>query len=164
MREMIVETVPVVPDLGNMGCPDWFHHHGRKMRLTVADTTKQVVVISASAATLTISVKEVGRGDEWFVAWEVVQSQLAKTNGRVVMSCDELSAAFGIADHSYRYGGWVIKRFGGDSANQGQYLRYQDFLNIPCPGTGHDGDPNISVELDDEIKDAIRQLVRARMG
>jgi hypothetical protein len=56
-------------------------------------------------------------------------------------------------------GEWLLDRYGGDSAAQGFYIRWRNCLNIPCPGTGHDGDPNISVTLSDDIKEAVRQLL-----
>ncbi|MBU1148661.1 hypothetical protein KKI23_01080 [Patescibacteria group bacterium] len=117
MSTKILDQVPVAAELGPMGLPIWFHHHGIKMSLTQFDPGNQVVVISASAATVTISPQEVGSENDWFVDWEVVQSRCAKTNGRIVMSGDELSAAFGVADHSFQSGAWLIERFGGHSAN-----------------------------------------------
>jgi len=33
-------------------------------------------------------------------------------------------------------------------------------LNIPCPGTGHDGDPNVSVYIEESIQRAIEQLLK----
>lgn len=42
---------------------------------------------------------------------------------------------------------------------QGAFIRYGNFLNIPSPGTGHDGDPNISILIDGPIRRAVRQLL-----
>ncbi len=97
----------------------------------------------------------------WFVDWEVVQSYPCDevVRGRRQFNDDELTAAFGLTDNPGEHGLWLLDRFGGDSAEQGQYIRWRNFLNIPCPGTGHDGDPNISIRLNEEIKEAVRQLL-----
>ena len=75
------------------------------------------------------------------------------------MDDEHLKMAFGLSEESGKYGDWLIGRFGGESAEQGQFIRFENFLNIPCPGTGHDGDPNISIVLDDKIRDAVEHLL-----
>jgi hypothetical protein len=32
-------------------------------------------------------------------------------------------------------------------------------LNIPTPGTDHDGDPNVSVELDMKMAQAVKEII-----
>ena len=84
------------------------------------------------------------------------------------MSTKNLRCAFGLSDEEDYDGSratflpWRntnIERYGGTCFYQGVFLRYEYFLNIPGPGTGNDGNPNISVELDDGIKNAVRQLL-----
>lgn len=145
-----------VPTFG-MGSPDWCHHHRSKMRLEA--TGRDSLIISGSAAEVKISrLPDVTYG-EWLVEWEIIQSPHEKTSGNLIFSADELRAAFGLTEQSGLHGHWLIERYGGDSAAQGRYIRYKDYLNIPGPGTGHDGDPNVSIHLDGDIKEAILRLL-----
>ena len=79
--------------------------------------------------------------------------------GRAWFSEEDLKSAFGFSDKSGEYGYWLIERYGADVASQGKYIRWRDHLNIPCPGIGNDGDPNVSIYLDDDIKNAVRELL-----
>lgn len=54
----------------------------------------------------------------------------------------------------------MIRRYGGTTADQGRFIRYNRFLNIPGPGTGHDGDSNISVEIRSEMQDAVAAFLQ----
>lgn len=143
--------------------PIWCHHHSSKMRVEQFDKRNRVLVISGSAAKVRIrkasSVYPDAKG--WFIDWEVIQSQPYKegVRGRSRFNDDDLAAAFGLSESSGKFGDWLIEQFGADAANQGKYIRWKNFLNIPCPGTGHDGDPNVSILLDEEIQNAVRQLL-----
>ena len=143
--------------------PIWCHHHGSKMQVEQLDRENRVLVISGSAAKVTIrkasSVYPDAEG--WFVDWEVVQYKPYEegVRGRSWFDDDDLTAAFGLSEKSGVFGDWLIERFGADCASQGKYIRWRSFLNIPCPGTGHDGDPNVSIHLDEEIRNAVRQLL-----
>lgn len=53
----------------------------------------------------------------------------------------------------------MLDRFGGTVARQGIFIRWRDFMNIPGPGTGGDGDANISVMITGEIKEAIKTIL-----
>lgn len=76
------------------------------------------------------------------------------------MSKDNFKAAFGLRDGWCPEGGsGLICAYGGEAAFQGQFIRWKEFLNIPGPGTGHDGDPNISLQLSGEIVEAARSFL-----
>jgi len=143
--------------------PVWYHHHGSKMRVSHFNPQNHTLVIDGSAANLTINrAKQSYRKKEgWFIEWKVSQAKPSQegTVGRVWFSDKDLAAAFGIIDETDKYSAWLIQRYGGDCATQGKYIRWKNFLNIPCPGTGHDGDPNVSIDLDDEIQNAVKQLL-----
>lgn len=152
--------------------PNWWHGHGTKIKVRETDLRAKRLVFAASAASLEISpyAEKPGiEGWDWNVRWEVVQAHPNyKTVGLVVFSNEELAAAFCLADDPGiwgEYSQWMLDRFGGDCAVQGKFIRYTGFsagitfLNIPCPGTGHDGDPNISLEVTEEIKKAVAQLL-----
>jgi hypothetical protein len=127
------------------------------------DKENQALVISGNSAKVTIrkasSVHPNAKG--WFVDWEVVHNRPYEewVRGRSRFNDDDLEAAFGLSENSGKFGDWLIKQFGADVANQGKYIRWKKFLNIPCPGTGNDGDPNVSIHLDEEIQDTVRELL-----
>jgi len=54
---------------------------------------------------------------------------------------------------------WLIERYGGTVAAQGEFFRCGSYLNIPHPGTGYQGDPNLSILLDYSIRLAVMQLL-----
>ncbi|MDD4290128.1 MAG: hypothetical protein PHH83_02510 [Patescibacteria group bacterium] len=160
------KSTPTTPRQKTGGFPVWWHHHGFKMRAEPLDKEKCILVISGSAAKITIKnilseYPNYSFGDGWLVDWEVHQwTPLGlKTIGRRQFNNEELLAAFGISSESGDTGGWLIEEFGAESAQQGKYIRWKEYLNIPCPGTGHDGDPNVSVYIEEDIEKAIKQLL-----
>jgi len=139
------------------GLPVWFHHHGIKLRVFYLNSTgDKSLIIKGSAAQLVIAPYG---DDRWTVRWEIVWGRHEEVSGHITMLTETLRRAFGLADGTAESGEWILSRYGGDSAEQHRYLRWRDCLNIPGPGTGHDGDPNISVLLRDDIKEAVRQLL-----
>jgi len=151
---------PRVPEISGVG-PIWWHHHGMKMHLVWFDKNKRKLMIIGSAAEVTIQPFLSNTKMGWSVRWKVIQNVPSDeiSYGRRTFSGEELAAAFGLTEDSGNYGEWLISRFGADSAEQGKYIRWHEFLNIPCPGTGHDGDPNVSIEIDEEIQKAIKELL-----
>lgn len=155
--------VEIKPSLkSGWGQPVWYHHHGRKMMLQENESDRDKVVIKGSAAELNIThLEELDyRGRErWNVEWMVGQSPEEKVQGSRVFSERELLSAFGFENTTDPCSVWMIQRYGGSTASQGKFIRFDNYLNIPHPGTGHDGDPNVSIELDDEIKEAVKKLL-----
>ncbi|MBI4119168.1 MAG: hypothetical protein HY452_02815 [Parcubacteria group bacterium] len=143
--------------------PIWCHHHGAKMRVSQFDQQNRILTISGSAARVTIRKASLVYRDVegWFVDWKVIQLSPYRVGarGRSQFNDEDLAAAFGLSENSGKFGDWLIEQFGADSAEQGKYIRWRNFLNIPCPGTGQDGDPNVSIHLDDEIRNAVQQLL-----
>ncbi len=144
--------------------PPWWHKHGNKMYVALSDNELRILTLRSSAAEVHIRrAVEVETTDPgWFVDWEVVQYKPygEKVEGRRHFTDQELEAAFGLSN----FRGSAIDLYKGlqvDSAVQGVYIRWRNSLNIPCPGTGHDGDPNVSIYLDDQIRQAVRQLMRS---
>ena len=146
-----------VPSQGPGGNPVWCHHHCFKMRAEELNLDRQILVIKGSAAKVTLQRKPT---EVWFVDWRINHAR-GHVNGHSELSDWDIEAAFGIPSKGdpCRYSGWLIEQFGADVAGQGRYIRQGSFLNIPCPGTGHDGDPNVSIYLTEEIREAIRQLL-----
>ena len=136
--------------------PVWWHHHGMKMRVESADSTG--VLISGSAAGVLIT-KVYKRNDLYVVDWWVDHG-IGRVSGTVNFSQNNLRCAFGLKTEVGTGSKWLIDEYGGDSAHQFAYIRSGKHLNIPCPGTGNDGDPNVSIELDASITKAIAKLLK----
>lgn len=148
-----------VPEL-HIGHPIWWHHHGTKLRVKNLDLDKKKLVFGASAAELIIEPLPEDKIDNWIIRYAVHQFAGFGSRGEVFMTTAELRTAFGLAnDPASPSSEWLVSRYGADSARQRHFIRWKDFLNIPCPGTGNDGDPNISVYLSEEIKEAVRKLL-----
>lgn len=133
--------------------PVWWHHHGDKMKIQTC--TKDVVLIKGSAAVLKITK---ATKKEWLVVWEINHG-CSEVSGQILFLKSELEQAFGIKNDVVEYSEWLIEQYGGTTASQRTFIRYKEWLNIPCPGTGHDGDPNISIKINKEIKEAILNLI-----
>lgn len=148
----------VTPALCN-GKPEWHHHHGAKMRVrstSVADPPVWVIMAS-EVAHLLVQRKEGFPG--WSIAWNIRHAD-GNAQGVVSVNNDELAALFGLeTPETEETSRWLVMRYGADWAKQGLGIRYRDWLTLPCPGTGHDGDPNISIDLDDEVRTAIGTLL-----
>jgi hypothetical protein len=86
----------------------------------------------------------------WNVSWEINHDCLAKVAGSFVMNSGKLWSAFVEESKDPAF-----------TQYQGHWYRRGEFLNIPCPGTGRDGDPNLSILLNNEIFWAVRNLIMA---
>lgn len=88
----------------------------------------------------------------WLVEYEIKHGPDTYSKGAVWMSGYDLKTAFNLSDRcDETFGQGLIDSHGGDVAFQGRYIRYEKCLNIPGPGTGHDGDPNVSIYVDNQI-------------
>lgn len=138
--------------------PDWWHSHGTKMHLN--DELSRVgekVVISGSAAQLSI----VSFEERFELDWRIKHTREAYSAGNVIFDQGMLEGAFGISDDSGPDDEELLRFFGGTAGSSEKYIRFGDFLNIPNPGTGHDGDYNISIELRPTTQRAIKELIEA---
>lgn len=135
--------------------PGWHHPSSGKMQVEKADSSQ--VVISAPKACLTIT--EIPQGPDfiWTVKWEIFFTIEHGVRNEVVMSAQELCAAFALNENEDDYDDWLedLPRV----SVAGKFFREGPFLNIPHPGIGKDGDPNISVLITGEIKKAVTGLV-----
>lgn len=146
-----------------IGIPNWCHMHGSKMSVRNFDQENSILVLDSSAATVVITKgSSMFPGHEgWFVDWKVVQSapQKVGVQGRAWFSDQDIKSAFGLSNISGKYDHWLIEQYGADVAEQGRYIRWKNYLNIPCPGTAHYGDPNVSIHLEENIRNAVQKLI-----
>jgi len=141
--------------------PAWFNRHGAEMHFFDLRPESKTLIIKGSAAHLMIRPADPGNygPDRWWLIWEIRFFLRQHAAGEIAVLTEALRRAFGLTDGADESGKWLVDRYGGDSAEQCCYIRQGNHLNIPGPGTGHDGDPNISIFLEDDIKNAVRQLL-----
>lgn len=142
------------------------------------------VQLSASAAFLRITrfYNERRRGPSapakqrsFRIQWELRHSAEEMTMGTRVVSEDDLRGMFGLplapdaysCDHPHIRWAHACVSATGDSFEQvighsGYFLRADDFLNVPGPGIGKDGDPNISIEITVAMRDAVQNFMESR--
>jgi len=162
-------------ELISNGPPEWFHTHGFKMQVEKYDSKNKKLTISTNSVSLEITRAnpykrnpntvdltyefiKLPRGvAPCLIKWSI-QTPNGNIDGRVRLTSSELRSAFGFDDPSSKTleKNFLCWRFGADSGEQGKYIRRGKYLNIPCPGTALDGDPNISIYLSTDIKDAVR--------
>ncbi len=148
-----------IPKLSNSFFPDWYNRHGIKMKVVVSSDV-YVYLKNGDVANLTIT-KEEEKG-KFQLKYEIRFSIRESIEGIIILNKKALSGAFGLSDYCPNGSEWLIERYGGNSAYQGRYIRWEDFLNLPCPGTSHDGDPNLSIFLDGKIKMAVKNLLDSK--
>jgi hypothetical protein len=154
MKSMIVLSNP----------PQWWHPHGRKIDVKGSDLSSIDRFVILGSNTTEVSVKPVHksyRSDSWLLEWKITHgsSTEGESSGFRIMNTKELFAAFGLNnfigdDPSFN------KFHGAHSAKPGVYARVGRHLNIPCPGSASDGDPNISIWVEETIQTEIFELVR----
>lgn len=140
------------------GIPDWHHPQSYRIHLEKADSSH--VVIQAPAARFTIvELLDADTIYKWIARWEILFSEGTGTRSEIVMSAQDLCEAFALNEHTECEGRWWANPHQDIASRKGVYFRYDRYLNIPGPGTGQDGDPNISIFLTAEIKKAVTHLV-----
>ena len=139
--------------------PSWLVGHGIKME--VHEKGLGTLTLKGSVARLEIvSFGPKAGPHEYKVAWNVTHVD-GYTSGSVNMNRDDVARAFGIVNGMGDGGGALRAPDGKEihAAAQGLYFRRSRYLNIPHPGTGRQGDPNISVYVTDEIRKAVFELI-----
>lgn len=144
--------------------PKWWHPNGIKMEVRSSNLKRRSFVLASSGAILKftrIPPKEKGGEAKWFVEWKICMSTLEEVTGTAIFTKEDMTAAFGLEPSVQTPGHsrHLLDHYVADCANQGRFIRKGDCLNIPCPGTGHNGDPNISVRIDDEMRGTVRLML-----
>jgi hypothetical protein len=143
------------------GMPLWFHGHGMRIAwYGFDDATAPTSTMILNSNSVKIKIRS-NAGHGYIVEYTITQSPDCHNSGTIWMSKKNIEAAFGLSNTCPEFGGqWLADEYGADVAQQGQYIRYGNFLNIPGPGTGNDGDSNVSIFIDKKIQDAIKILFK----
>lgn len=98
----------------------------------------------------------------YLVEWRLchtINAREIEDNGRRYFTPEQLAAAFRLNNLTGDNGDHLLQQYGGHSAEAGLYIRYDDYLNIPGPGTGQDGDPNLSILIRGTFRNSIEKLL-----
>jgi hypothetical protein len=141
--------------------PVWWNQRGAHMRLDRVDPTRLVIQNESKTAQLTINPTL----DKWRVSLRLQHGpgwQMATT---LLLSTEEVRAAFALSNTPTEGTAALqhICKFSGgecDTGEFGKFVRWDYFLNLPCAGTGEDGDPNLSLYLSPEIVAAVDQFLQ----
>lgn len=152
----------------------WWNAKGWKMSPKLSLANKILVIENRNIARLTIKKvplavrKDSGilPQEEWLVQWYILHEYRAarldlddNIRGQVVMSERGLRTAFRVEGLEPESQDGFANFYGADVAIQGWFIRQESYLNIPHPGTPLQGDPNISIYVSDEIRDAVVRLL-----
>ena len=152
-----IKPVPVKSKM--FGLPSWYHLHGSKICVEEFRARDCKLMLKGSAAGVLIK-KHLSSSGGWMIHYFIQYSAETGVKGIIFMNTNDIKTAFGLSECCEEFGGQhLLDEFGGDVAQQGKYIRSQNYLNIPGPGTGHDGDANISIWTDDDIKAAVAKLI-----
>lgn len=140
-------------------CPDtmprWWNPNGAKMEVKHADG--RVVMLANNAASVAIRpVRDTHDQPAYRIEWNLRQLGRDKFLGYLTFPEGYLTAAFAVAAWG-RFS--AIGRYKATDAHPGYFIRTGSHLNIPGPGTGRDGDPNVSILLTDPVRAAIGQFL-----
>lgn len=160
------QIIPSTPALTPLGYPYWYHNGGDEViyiGMKAANAPSRVFLLKSKSVELFIYKDWASPQQEesWMVKYHIKHPLIPTyTEGLVLMTTQELKTAFGLSgDCDADYGQGVIDVCGGDVAKEGTYLRFQEYLNIPGPGYGRDGDPNISIRVGKGTKNALGEFL-----
>lgn len=149
--------------------PSWYHSNGDKIKeIDFCETTSALRIswgsshlFGESSAEIIIILAPDSWHKAWLVKWKTNPNPQEESSGYRTFTSSELKAAFGISDDSsLDQEDQSTDRLDVDSTKHGKYIRWRNFLNIPCPNTGEDGNPNISIYVNKDIRDAVIELLK----
>lgn len=164
-----IELVPNKKPNMNSGFPSWWHPAGGRLTVKPSDSYCRQLVLTNDTGKAWLRICQHSAPEEnlWKISWKVIHRfDSEDTGGIIFFSSKELKTAFalieGLGVGSGLKENCLLNIYGGDKIVQGKFIRYTEnftvYLNIPCPGTGQDGDPNLSILVTDEIREAVRKL------
>jgi len=152
---MIASTQPLLQRR-----PAWWHPKGAFMRVhhVVSQPHKRELFIKGASDSFWLNITSQAGAATWYLQWQLYHEWAQQVTGKVRLATGELCLAFALQELPLeqdplisRYRQWVCR--------PGCFFRLADFLNIPCRGTGQNGDPNMSLLLTPEIKTHLANLI-----
>ena len=141
--------------------PEWHNPRSREMRLEKADSS-HVSISGPTSRLIIVELLDLLGAEvtsKWIVRRELYSEEEWLTRDEITMDARQLCDAFGLNDKPEYEDQWGDTAYEHTAFEAGRYFRYDQYLNIPNPGTGEDGDPNISILITDDMKHAIAAMV-----
>jgi hypothetical protein len=149
--------------------PAWFHIYGELMHPTFNPLFAGNKLRFTTGSTH-VTIYKSSRPGLWKVKWTIYrtnphmlkESEKDKVEGTVTLTTQELYLAFDSVLGSYSKEGTdreFTRRHNLTVGIKGKYVRKGSHLNIPCMGTGDEGDPNASIWLSKEVSVALMSFV-----
>ena len=143
--------------------PFWFNPQGEQMRVKRFDKDSRILIIDGNAASVRIILLDALNGELWKLSWSIARNSVT-SGGSLIFTARQLRAAFGV---SFNLASGSTPRltkepYCAEVGQEGLFIRRGSYLNIPDPyaGTNRDADPNVSIQLTEEITNAVRELTR----
>lgn len=135
--------------------PKWWHKNGQKI-VRIEANEKEIRFFGPISR---LTIQRIDFSDHWQLSWTIKFNRRENVSGTVVARRKVLLAAFGLSNETTNYSQWMLQRWHADAAEQGVFIRRGSFLNIPGPGTGKDGDCNMSLRVRPEFREMVRKLI-----
>lgn len=147
--------------------PAWWNPRGQDMVTSISGTLltgekADLAFRSAESVAASVRISQVFKRDKYTLSWRLSHKgglDPAFTAGAIETNSLELRRMFCMDDGIEKADRWIAKRYGATTAVQGKFLRLEHYLNISGPGTGKDGDANVSMFVSDGILKSVRDLL-----
>lgn len=142
----------------NLMTPPWFHRSGYEMRLGGYHINRPIgkeECILLGCKNHQIQISPVGQAFK--LLWKINGTYpLRHFQGEILLDSEEIQLAFNLCSRvsNGHNGDW-------DRKKRGLFIGKGPYLNIPGPGTGEDGDPNISVLVTANVREAVKELLNS---
>ena len=146
----IVEGIP----------PSWAHYASARVYIVFNRQGKKCLTISSGSCHLKI--RPIGDGKrKWEVRWIMFDKGPGnEVYGTRIFNPVELATAFDLHRDLVKTDDLFTAHYNAEYGIPGKFIRKGQFLCIPCPGTGVDGDPNMSIFLFPFIKQNITEFIK----
>jgi hypothetical protein len=134
--------------------PSWFCA-GHKFTIQIEDEKNHLLSLRNGSAHLSI----MPAGDAgWLMKYHNNLSAESDglssfLEGRVYLDTSAIRSVFGLPPQNR------TEEHQDEARIRSQFIRSGNFLNVPGPGSGQEGDANISIYITQEIKDAVMRLL-----
>jgi len=130
--------------------PDWWNENGFRMRIhTWSPGKRELYLATPFTEFAKLRITSLRDAGSYFrLTWSINQVVGENTSGEFDLSRDDLEEMFALGECEDR-----------DDPVHEHYEREYGYLNIPKRGTGKDGDPNLSVFVSNEIRQAVSDLL-----
>jgi hypothetical protein len=139
--------------------PLWWHKYGQSVTI-LDELTPPSTEMTLTSGSCHVKISKGRNRSTWAVRWIIYAKGSDKVDGFRTFNTSELRLAFGLVTFGNGGSDPVFVRKNLVTAGvPGKYIRLGQHLNIPCKGTGEDGDPNASIIVSDAVSKAVARFI-----